>query len=404
MTSPGAKHLRLLLENPTAFTAQHADETTRGIMHGELTAAQAGAFLAALKLTGKDRDPHFIAAVATAMRACAREIRFERELCLVDIVGTGGDGQDTFNVSTASAIVAAGAGCSVAKHGNRSSSSQCGSADVLEHLGANLNNITPEKIERIVTDSQFCFLFAQLYHPSMKTLAGPRKELGVKTIFNILGPLTNPAFPMRMIVGVFSKEIGPIMAESLRLSGVERAWIVHGAIGLDEIAPTGETHVWSLENNTITPLTIHPTRDFGLPENPLASVRGGDGAYNSTTMRQLLDNTLPAGHPVLDFVLLNSAALLYVAGRVKGVKEGVEVARESLRSGSAKRALEAFVRQLLDNALPASQPVLGFVLLNIAALYVAGRVGGEEVEVARESLRSGRARGALEAFVRERNE
>ncbi|KAI9339395.1 glycosyl transferase family, a/b domain-containing protein [Obelidium mucronatum] len=348
MTSP-ASLLKLLLDSPAQFTAAHAQETTAAAMRGELGAAQAGAFLAALKLTRKDRDADTIAAVAAAMRAHARPVRFAAAAKppLVDIVGTGGDGQDTFNVSTASAIVAAGAGCHVAKHGNRSSSSQCGSADVLEALGAKLENVTAERVPAILEHSRFCFLFAQVFHPSMKSLAAPRKELGVKTIFNILGPLTNPAMPQRMIVGVFSKEIGPIMAEALRLSGVERAWIVHGGIGLDEIAPIGETYVWSLENGEITPQTIHP-RDFGLAEHALDLVRGGDKIYNSATMNSLLNGELPDGHPVFDFVLLNAGALLYVSGKAAGLKEGVALARESIKGGQAKEALDVFVKASLQ--------------------------------------------------------
>ncbi|KAI8617426.1 glycosyl transferase family, a/b domain-containing protein [Chytriomyces sp. MP71] len=315
------------------------------IMQGQLSPAQVGSFLTALKLSGLDHRPAHIAAIAKGMRAAVGGAVLPEEgrmSPVVDIVGTGGDGQDTFNVSTASAIVVAGAGVKVAKHGNRSSSSQCGSADVLEALGAKLENVTADRVPRILDDGNFCFLFAQVFHTSMRHVAGPRKELGVKTVFNTLGPLTNPAMPDRMIVGVFSKAIGHIIAEALQLSGVKRAWVVHGGIGLDEIAPIGDTFVWSLENDTITESTIHP-RDFGLQEHPLESVRGGNAAYNSGTMLQLLSGELPDRHPVLDFVLLNSGALLYVSGRATSLKEGVELARNSIRSGGARTELEKYV-------------------------------------------------------------
>ncbi|KAJ3051917.1 anthranilate phosphoribosyltransferase [Rhizoclosmatium hyalinum] len=344
MPKTGSDLLKHLLNNPAEYSAAHAGATAAAVMRGELSAAQAGAFLAALKLTGKDGEPGVVAAVAAAMRTAAEHVAFNSNSkpILVDIVGTGGDGQDTFNVSTASAIVAAGAGVCVAKHGNRSSSSQCGSADVLEALGANLNNVGPAHVERLVHSSRFVFLFAQRFHPSMKLLAGPRKELGVKTIFNVLGPLTNPACPQRMIVGVFSKAIGPMMAEALRLSGVERAWVVHGALGLDEIAPEGETYVWSLEAEKITSFTITPA-SFSLPSHPLSDVRGGDREYNSGTMNRLLDNKLEPGTAVLDFVLMNAAALLHVAGKAETLPHGVELARESLRSGAGRLALDSYV-------------------------------------------------------------
>ncbi|KAI8835812.1 glycosyl transferase family, a/b domain-containing protein [Chytriomyces cf. hyalinus JEL632] len=335
-------HLKSLLSDDSSFGASEAETLMTQIMSGALSPAQVGAFLTALKLRGLDRDAGVVAAVARAMRGAASRVTIVRGDPVVDIVGTGGDGQDTFNVSTASAIVVAGAGVRVAKHGNRSSSSKCGSADVLEALGAKLENVTADRVPLILDASKFCFLFAQTFHTSMRHVAGPRKELGVKTIFNILGPLTNPAMPDRMIVGVFSRDIGMVIADALRLSGVQRAWIVHGAIGLDEIAPIGETYVWSLENNAITESTIHP-RDFGIAEHPLESVKGGDSDYNSDSMKQLLAGKLADGHPVMDFVLLNSAALLHVSGKAKTLKEGVELARASIRGGAAQAALNAYV-------------------------------------------------------------
>ncbi|KAJ3304961.1 anthranilate phosphoribosyltransferase [Kappamyces sp. JEL0829] len=316
-------------------------------MAGKLSPSQIGAFLTSLKLLGLETNPHYITAVAKAMRDAALPIAFPANLTIVDIVGTGGDGQDTFNVSTASSIVAAGAGCKVAKHGNRASSSSCGSADVLEALNCRLDKATPAVVQELFENGgDFCFLFAQLYHPANKSVAGPRKELGVRTIFNILGPLTNPARPNRMVVGVFSKDLGSIMAQSLSLLGVERAWVVCGEMGLDEISPQGKTHVWELQpDKSIKELVISPS-DFGLPEHPLAAVKGGDAKYNSATMRALLSGELTG--PVLDFVLLNSAALLFVAGKASSLVAAVDLARISISSGKAKEALERFSKTTLS--------------------------------------------------------
>ena len=201
----------------------------------------------------------------------------------------------------------------------------------------------PQAIPSLLSKGNFCFLFAQQYHPAMKHVSGPRKELGVRTIFNLLGPLTNPVRPKRMVVGVFSKEAGPIMAQSLYLSGVERAWVVHGALGLDEISPQGKTYLWDLTpDGTIIEKTISPA-DFGLPEHPLESVRGGDAPFNAGLMRQLLDATLEG--PILDFVLLNASALLFVAGKAATLQEAVGLARSSLKSGQAKQALLTFAQE-----------------------------------------------------------
>ncbi|KAH6601915.1 hypothetical protein BASA61_001618 [Batrachochytrium salamandrivorans] len=226
--------------------------------------------------------------------------------------------------------------------GSRASSSTSGSADVLEALGCHLNAVTPTAVASIMNESNFCFLFAQVFHPAMKHVAASRKELGVRTIFNLLGPLTNPANPSKMVVGVFSKDIGRIMAEALHLSGVKQGWVVHGLVGLDEISPEGSSLVWEFgPTGTITERTLSPA-DFGLPEHPLADVVGGDATENASTMTALLDNTLTG--PILDFVLLNAAALLYVSGQAADLKEGVALARKSISSGEAKRQLMQFAK------------------------------------------------------------
>ncbi|KAI8912927.1 glycosyl transferase family, a/b domain-containing protein [Powellomyces hirtus] len=346
-------YLKQLVADPTAFTAPQAHAAAGEIMAGQATQAQIGGFLMLLKSTGLENDPAIIASVASAMREAAVQIPFAADAePVVDIVGTGGDGMDTFNVSTAAGIVAAGAGCRVAKHGNRASSSACGSADVLEALSCQLTSITADAVPKIIDGTGFCFLFSQRFHPAMKNVAGPRKELGVRTIFNLLGPLSSPAHPKRVVVGVHSKSLGPLMAEALRLSGVERAWVVCGDMGLDEISPEGKTHVWSLEpNGEVTGGIVTPS-DFKLASHPLSDVVGGAPAVNAATMVQLLNGELPDGHPVLDFVLLNAGALLYVAGKAKTLPEAAQMAKQSIVDGKAKIALEAFAResQLLKDA------------------------------------------------------
>ncbi|KAJ3043645.1 anthranilate phosphoribosyltransferase [Rhizophlyctis rosea] len=353
-TSPTTKQpfsvlLKALIHEPTLFTPALAQEAATQIMAGDATDAQVAAFLLSLKFQGKENDPAIIAAVASAMRDAALQVEFpaDRVLAesLVDIVGTGGDGHNTFNVSTAAGIVAAGAGCKVAKHGNRASSSACGSADVLEALDCHLTSVTPESVPEILHHGNFCFLFSQRFHPAMKNVAGPRKEIGVRTIFNLLGPLSNPTLPRRLVVGVHSKAIGKLVAEALHLGGVQKAWVVNGEAGLDEISPIGQTHVWEInESGTITDKIVTPA-DFGLTPYPLADVVGGDAQHNAAIMRKLLDNALEEDSPILNFVLLNAAALLFVAGKAETYEGAVAVARESIRSGNAKRSLEYFARE-----------------------------------------------------------
>ncbi|KAJ3021211.1 anthranilate phosphoribosyltransferase [Thoreauomyces humboldtii] len=336
--------IKALAADPTAFTAPQARLAAVEIMAGHATPAQVGAFLMLLKASGLESDAAVIAAFAAAMRDAAVQISFgkDEEEGVVDIVGTGGDGLDTFNVSTAAGIVAAGAGCRVAKHGNRASSSACGSADVLEALDCHLTSVTAEAVPKIIAEGGFCFLFSQKFHPSMKHVAVTRKELGVRTIFNLLGPLSSPALPKRIVVGVHSKSLGPLMAEALRLSGVERAWVVCGDMGLDEIAPEGKTHVWSLERNGEVTVGIVTPSDFGLAAHPLTSVVGGGPSVNAATMVALLNGELPEGHPILNFVLLNAGALLYVSGKAKTLPEAAQLAAKSIQDGSAKKALAAF--------------------------------------------------------------
>ncbi|KAI9011272.1 glycosyl transferase family, a/b domain-containing protein [Gaertneriomyces semiglobifer] len=348
--TPFTTLLKILVQKPETFTAPLALEAAHQIMQGTATQAQIGAFLVALKAGGFENDPAVVAAVGGAMRDASLTIDgLHAEDVdalgndLVDIVGTGGDGQDTFNVSTAAGIVCAGAGCYVAKHGNRASSSKCGSADVLESLGCHIDAIQPASVPSLLRSGGFCFLFSQTFHPAMKNVASARREIGIRTIFNLLGPLSSPAKPKRCVVGVHSPKIGPMMAEALRLSGVQRAWVVCGEMGLDEISPEGKTHVWSLElNGEITEGVVTPS-DFGLQSHPLSAVVGGIPDHNAKVMKELLDGQLVG--PVLDFVLLNAGALLYVAGKAPTLKDAAEMARQSIVTGRAKKALEAFAKE-----------------------------------------------------------
>ncbi|KAJ3106131.1 anthranilate phosphoribosyltransferase [Phlyctochytrium planicorne] len=330
--------IKKLLNSPESITIDDVTGILRLIMQGHATPAQIAAFLTGLKFTKKENDPKVVAAVASVMRSFSLEFPIASDSPLrtsevVDIVGTGGDGQDTFNVSTASSIIAAGCGLYVAKHGNRASSSSCGSADVLEALGCDFSAPRVENMVKVLERSRFCFLFSQVFHPAMKHVAAPRKELGVRTIFNLLGPLINPANPTRAVVGVFSKELGPLMAEALLLLGTKRSWVVNGDIGLDEISPEGKTTVWAIQDGKIEEFQISPA-DFGLQEHAIQSVAGGDAKHNAEIMMKLLSNELDG--PVLDFVLMNCASLLHVAGKASTLKEGVELARKSIASGAAK--------------------------------------------------------------------
>ncbi|KAF9290608.1 anthranilate phosphoribosyltransferase [Mortierella alpina] len=341
--------LKKLVHAPDTFTTEDATVATKEIMEGRATHAQIGAYLIGLKLNKLDAEPAIVAACAIEMSNHGLPIPFKDtnlQEQLVDIVGTGGDGHDTFNVSTTAAIVAAGAGCKVAKHGNRAASSACGSADILEKIGCRIDNVQPEKVATLLDDHGFCFLFAQTYHPAMKNTSQPRRELGVPSIFNLMGPLSNPAKPRRVVVGVHSRSLGALMIQSLKLMGLIAGMVVCGANGLDEISPEGETHVWKLVDGEIVEEDISPAQ-FGLPSHPLLDVKGGGPQENAQILDDLLNNKFKSpGHPILDFVLLNAAALLVVAGKADNFEDAVILARESVESGKARLVLEGFRRDI----------------------------------------------------------
>ncbi|CAO0803285.1 unnamed protein product [Mucor circinelloides] len=346
--------IKKLVHEPAQFTPQDAEHAINEIMKGSATPSQISAFLVSLKLQGKDNDPRIVAACATAMRSHARLVPYTDFEHLrgnvVDIVGTGGDGHDTYNVSTTASVVAAGAGAKVAKHGNRAASSKSGSADLMEAHGCQIALVEPNQVAGILDRTNFCFLFSQTYHPAMKHVASLRKEIAVPTVFNMLGPMSNPAHPTRVVVGVHSPEIGELMANALKLTGVKEALVVCGSEKLDEISPAGETNYWRIHGSgDITVGSLHPTRDFGLQTHALSEVKGGDCFENAETLAKLLNGELGENNPILDFVLLNAAALLVVSGVASDFKDGVSKARDSIKSGKAKSVLEAFRQETLNS-------------------------------------------------------
>ena len=311
-----------------------ASAVMREIMQGEATPAQLGSFLTALRLKGETTQE--LAGMASVMREFA--LKVDVDGTVVDTVGTGGDGSNSFNISTATAFVAAGAGLKVAKHGNRAASSSCGSADVLEALGANIE-LTPQAVARCINEVGVGYMFAQAFHPAMRHAGPVRREIGIRTVFNILGPLTNPAGAQVQLLGVAFPELGATMAEVLRLLGSHHAMIVHGHGGLDEISLSGDTLVWELQGDQVREWTVRVS-DTGLPYTPVEAVRGGDKEQNAATMRRLFQGE-PG--PVRDMVLLNSAGVLLVGDLVATIREGVQLAAEIIDSGAALDKLDRFV-------------------------------------------------------------
>jgi anthranilate phosphoribosyltransferase len=302
------------------------------IMEGRATPAQIGAFLIALRLKGETVEE--VSGFAQAMRDKA--LRLDYPGNLLDTCGTGGDGMGTINISTLSALVVAGAGVKVAKHGNRSVSSLCGSADLLEGLGVKID-LPPSTAKRCLDECNFSFLFAPLYHPAMRYAAGPRKELGVRTVFNILGPLTNPARVRRQLLGVFSPSLTSFIASVLGKLGVERAMVVSSLDGIDEISISAPTKVSELRDGTIYEYTIEPER-LGVRTYSLDELKVKSKEESVEIAQRVLAGEMEGA--VMDAVLVNSAAALIVAGMANDFKEGMEIARESIRMGLAMRVLE----------------------------------------------------------------
>ena len=318
------------------LTADEAAAAMREVMEGRAAPAALAGLLAALVMKGE--RPEEIAGLARTMREQAVKLAAPPG-DVFDTCGTGGDRSGTFNISSAAAIVVAACGVTVAKHGNRSVSSRCGSADVFEQLGVNIA-APPAVVERTLRAANIAFFFAPTFHPSMKHAAPVRRDMGIRTTFNLLGPLTNPAGAARQIVGVPRPELTQVMARALMLLGAERAWVVHGAGGIDEISTTGHTKVSECRNGSVHTFFVHPS-EFGIARAAPADLRGGDAADNAAIIRRVLEGAPGAAR---DVVLLNAGAALHVAGRAASVREGIGLAAAAIDAGGAREALERMVQ------------------------------------------------------------
>lgn len=305
------------------------------MMSGEATSAQIGSFITALRMKGETVDE--ITGAAKVMREKSIKINIDEEM-IVDTCGTGGSGMNTFNISTTVAFVAAGCGLKVAKHGNRSASSQCGSADVLEALGVNLDT-TPDMVERCIKEIGIGFIYAPLFHGAMKYAITPRKEIGIRTIFNILGPLSNPAGQASQVLGVYDAKLTEVVANVLKNLGSERAFVIHGMDTLDEITITDKTKITELKDGRIKTYYITPER-FGLKRAGLEDIKGGDVKENAGIVLSILKG---ARGPRRDIVLLNSSAALICGLKARNFKEGIALAGEAIDSGRALEKLERLV-------------------------------------------------------------
>lgn len=327
--------LQRLLESNDLTHAEMLD-VMHQVMSGELTPAQIAGFLIALRIKGETVDE--IAAAAEVMRELATHVTIRDDAHLIDTCGTGGDGIHTFNVSTVSAFVAAAAGAKVAKHGGRSVSSACGSADVLEALGINVN-LAPDQVAACVNDIGIGFMFAPNHHSAMRHAAPVRRELGVRTLFNLLGPLTNPAGAKRQIMGVFHRDLTSILAKVLQSLGSQHVMVVHGADGMDEISFSGDTQVAELKDGSISEYVLNPSQ-FGFALHDVKSIRVQDAVQSADMVRAVL-----AGEniPARDIVLLNAGAAIYIAGLADDMQQGIEHAGQMLDNGAAQAKLEQLI-------------------------------------------------------------
>ena len=316
------------------LTRPDAESAMTSVMAGEATPAQLGALLAALHMRGETSDE--IAGFATAMRAQA--VRVAVADGAIDVVGTGGDRSNSINISTLAALVTAGAGGRVAKHGNRAASSACGSADVLEALGVKID-LGPDGVAACVRDVGMGFMFAPRYHPAMRHAGPVRREIGIRTVFNLLGPIANPAGVRRYVLGAPSAAIAETLARALAELGVDHALVVYGTDGLDEISPSAETRTWEVRGAAVKAGSLTPD-DIGLPRAPRSEIVGGDAATNARIGREVLGGAKGGARTA---VLLTAGAAAYVAGLAGSVREGVGVAAKSVDSGAARDRLERFV-------------------------------------------------------------
>lgn len=317
-----------------SLTEAEAEAVMDSVMTGGATDAQIAGLLVALRLKGESVEE--ITGFARAMRERAIRIPTEAST-LVDVCGTGGDARGTFNISTTVSFVVAGAGLAIAKHGNRSVSSQCGSADVLEELGIDLD-LCPEDVGRCIDEVGIGFLHAPRLHPAMKHAIGPRREMGIRTVFNVLGPLTNPARAQIQLLGVYDRSLTEPLARVLRSLGCRSAFVVHGG-GMDEFSTLGENHVTRLANGRIESFTLDPV-SLGFSPASLSNLQGGSAEQNA---RILIDVLSGQGGPKRDVVLLNAACVLVAAGQASGIPEGIAVAAESVDSGAARGRLDTLI-------------------------------------------------------------
>lgn len=317
-----------------ALSRQEAASAFDRMMSGEATPSQMGALLMGLRVRGETVDE--ITGAVSAMRA--KMLRVDAPADAVDVVGTGGDGSGSVNVSTCASFIVAGAGVTVAKHGNRALSSKSGAADVLAALGVKIE-LTPAQVSRCIREAGIGFMFAPAHHPAMKNVGPTRVELATRTIFNLLGPLSNPAGVKRHMVGVFSRQWVQPLAEVLRNLGAESAWVVHGSDGLDELTLTGPTAVAVLDKGEIKTFDVTP-EDAGLPRADGEALKGGDAAANAVALRAVLDGK-PSAYR--DVALLNAAATLIIAGKAKNLKDGVAIGAKSLDTGAALEKLQRLI-------------------------------------------------------------
>jgi anthranilate phosphoribosyltransferase len=304
------------------------------LMTGAASPAQFAAYVVALRMKGETADE--ITGMARVMREKSSRLQVDGDL--LDTCGTGGDGSGSFNVSTCAAFIAAGAGARVAKHGNRAMTSQCGSADVLEALGAKID-LNPEQVEACIDQAGIGFMFAQAFHPAMKHVAAARREIGVRTVFNLLGPLTNPAGATCQVIGVPRPDLVETIATVMQRLGSRRALVVHGEDGFDEISICGPSKVAELTPDGVRTYAVQP-EDVGLARHDIAALRGGSPAQNAAEMKLVLEG---AGGALRDFALINASAALVAWGSADGLRAGVEQAAESIDSGAAAEKLHAFV-------------------------------------------------------------
>ena len=319
-----------------SLTEAEAMEAMEGIMSGDATPAQIGAFLVAFRLKGETIEE--VTGFARVMRAKATRIDC-RAYPIVDTCGTGGDGKHTFNISTAAAFVAAAAGAFIAKHGGRAASSKAGSADVLTALGVNIET-PPQQVSACIDEIGIGFMFAPALHSAMRFASGPRRELGVRTVLNLLGPLTNPAGTTAQVMGVYDGSVVRTAAHVLNNLGAERAFVVHSADGLDEITTTASTRVAEVRDGSVRTYDVAP-EDFGLPRASIEDLKGGEADENAEIIRSLLEGEKG---PRRDIVLLNAAAAIVAGGRAEDFNEGIARAAQAIDSGAAREKLDALIR------------------------------------------------------------